>query len=428
MTPSTPSSFIPPPGYQPVPSAVAGISLYAPGKAVDLNSTPVTYECPQCGAPTRFEVAAGGVACEHCGFQAPARAAPVGRQAKETEFTLDALAESRQGWGVVRRQLHCDACGAELEVAENALTATCPFCASNQVNLRQSPGDHLRPRFLVPFAVQAADCQRQAREWLGRGWYHPKALASTTALQPFTGIYLPFWTFSAQVNAGWRAEVGHERIESYYDAASKSTRTRTRIDWSWESGQVEAAYRDLLVLGSAHVSRVLLQRIQPFQLNGLVTYSPDYLAGWQAQVYDVPLETAWDQGKAQMREQSKQQCYQSIRSSHVRNFSMTADFGDEAWRFILLPVYLTAYRFDHRVFQVLVNGQSGKIAGQKPVDWWKIWLAIAVMLLPALVAGLIGLTQRADGIGILILALGLLALGLVGAGMLYRRAASAEEA
>ena len=428
MTPALPSSFLPPAGYQPVPSAIAGITLYAPVKGPDPNSAPVTYECPHCGAPTRFDVAAGGVACEHCGYQAPARAEQVGRQAKETEFTLDALQESRQGWGVARRQLHCDACGAELEVAENALTATCPFCASNQVNLRQSPGDHLRPRFLVPFAVQAADCQRQARDWLGRGWYHPKSLASTAALQPFSGVYLPFWTFSAQVDAGWRAEVGHERSESYYDAASKTRRTRIRIDWRWESGKAEAEYRDLLVQGSAHVSRVLLQRIHPFQLNDLVTYSPDYLAGWQAQVYDVPLETAWDEGKVQMREQSKDQCRQSIHSSHVRNFSMTADFEDEAWRFILLPVYLTAYRFDNRVFQVLVNGQTGAIAGQKPVDWWKIWLAIAALLLPALVAGLIGLTQRVNGMGILLLAFGLLALGIAGAVVLYRRAASTEEA
>ncbi len=179
MTPSTPSSFVPPAGYQPVPSAVPGISLYAPVKAADPNAAPVTYLCPQCGAPTRFDVAAGGVACEHCGYQAPARAEQVGRQAQETEFTLDALAESRLGWGVTRRQLHCDSCGAELEVAENALTATCPFCASSQVNLRQSPGDHLRPRFLVPFSVQAADCAAPGARMVG-----PRLVPSQRISQP----------------------------------------------------------------------------------------------------------------------------------------------------------------------------------------------------------------------------------------------------
>ena len=129
-----------------------------------------------------------------------------------------------------------------------------------------------------------------------------------------------------------------------------------------------------------------------------------------------------------MRERSKQQCRGSIHSSHVRNFSMAADFNEEAWRFILLPVYLTAYRYDNRVFQVLVNGQSGAIGGQKPVDWWKIWLAIAAMLLPGLVAGLVGLINQESGPGLLVVAFGLLVLGVIGAVVLYRRAVSSEEA
>jgi undecaprenyl pyrophosphate phosphatase UppP len=127
-----------------------------------------------------------------------------------------------------------------------------------------------------------------------------------------------------------------------------------------------------------------------------------------------------------MREQSKRQCRDSIHSSHVRNFSMSADFDNEAWRFILLPVYLAAYRFDQRVFQVLVNGQSGKIAGQKPVAWWKIWLAIAALLLPALVLGLVGFAQKAQVY--LLIALVLFVLSVIGAVVLFTQAASAEKA
>jgi DNA-directed RNA polymerase subunit RPC12/RpoP len=424
----SPDSVQIPPGFQAVPSALEGITVYAPLPKADPTAAAAAYHCPNCGAPTRFDVSAGGVACEHCGFVGGVQSQQVGRQAGQIEFTLENLEQSRQGWGVARRQLHCEACGAELELAENAITATCPFCASNQVNLRQAPGDHLRPRFLVPFQIDAADCQQRARAWLGRGWYHPKALASSAAIQPFTGVYLPFWTFSAQVNASWRAEVGHERTERYYDAGSKSWHTRVHIDWRWESGQVQAGYNDLLIDGSSHTSQVLLNRIRPFGLEALVTYSPDYLAGWQAQVYDIPLETAWDQGKAIMRERSKDQCRKSIPSSHVRNFSMAADFNEEAWRFILLPVYLTAYRYQERVFQVLINGQTGALGGQKPVDWWKIWLAIVVMLLPGLAAGLVGLLGPQAGPEIFILSFVLVVLGVVGAVVLYRSALSSEEA
>ena len=145
--------------------------------------------------------------------------------------------------------------------------------------------------------------------------------------------------------------------------------------------------------------------------------------------YDLTLPKAWEQGKAEMREQAKKACRDSIKSSHVRNFSMTADFGEETWRYVLLPVYLAAYKFEGKVYQVMLNGQTGAIAGQKPVAWWKIWLAVAAMLTPGLCLGLLGLPLLlAGGIGLIPLILGVFALaaGLAGAFFLYRKAAASE--
>src|SRR5512142_9875 len=124
MTTNPSSSFQPPQGYRAVPSALEGISVFAPAPQVDATAAPAIYHCPQCGAPTKFDVASGGVACEHCGYTAPVQARQVGRQAAEGEFSLETLDEARHGWGeapgtkgATRRQLHCEACGAELELA-----------------------------------------------------------------------------------------------------------------------------------------------------------------------------------------------------------------------------------------------------------------------------------------------------------------------
>jgi hypothetical protein len=110
---------------------------------------------------------------------------------------------------------------------------------------------------------------------------------------------------------------------------------------------------------------------------------------------------------------------------------MTADFANETWRYLLLPVYVAAYQFEGKVYQVMVNGQSGLVAGQKPVAWWKIWLAIAAMLAPGFFFGLIGLPGLAlGGVGIILLVLGFVLILIGGAASiaLYRQAIASEAA
>jgi hypothetical protein len=192
---------------------------------------------------------------------------------------------------------------------------------------------------------------------------------------------------------------------------------------------VRLPINDHLVAGTARVSRVILRKVVPFSLRELVEYDPSYLAGWQAKTYDVPLQEAWEVAKEEMRERTKRACYDDTGSSHVRNFRMTADFADERWRYVLLPVYLASYRFDDRTFQVMVNGQTGKVTGQKPVAWLRVWLAIVAMLSPGACLGLVGLLTSAMGIGVVGLVLGfiLLVAGLIGAIFVFQRARASEE-
>lgn len=416
----------PPEGYVQTPSKLPGIQIYAPAPQQE-EATPavVEFKCPRCQATTAYSVEDGGLRCAHCGYYEPPATPIVGKGAEEFEFTVATVAASRQaqGWGAQRRELHCQSCGARTSLTPNGLAHTCPFCGSNQVLQQDAPQDQLRPRFLIPFQIESTRIQDIAREWLGSSWMTPKTLKEAARVADFQGVYMPYWTFDAQTVADWRAQVGHQVSERYYDSSSKSWKTRTKTVWRWESGRAQRTFDDLLISGSTQLSGLLLEELQDFKTRAFVPYSPSYLAGFMAHAYDVPLESAWDVARQKMREATRGACRAQASTSQIRNFRMTLDFSDESWRYVLMPVYVAAYRYEGETYQVMVNGQTGAIAGQRPVDWTKVWLAVGGMLAPGVFLGLLGVLASVLGAvlppslvvggGVLVLALVLLIVGVI---------------
>lgn len=422
----------PPPGFISTPSAIQGIEVYMPAPA---DATPhaevVEFKCPQCGANTAFSAADGGLTCSHCGYYEAPDKTVVGRRAQKFEFTVETMqqaAEAPQDWDTNRKEMACQDCGALTSVPPENLTHTCPFCGSNKVIQREAPQDVLRPRYLIPFKLETTACANLARTWMGSSWMTPASLRSNAMLSNFTAIYLPYWTFGALTKADWRAEVGHDRVEYYYDRGERKQRTVT--DWRWESGNVQLKIEDLLVAGASRLSALLLDKIKNFEMSSLAPYEAKYLAGLQAQGYDIPLEKAWETGRQEMRERTRQACVAQASTSKVRNFSMSLNFANEAWRYILLPVYLNTYHYEGKVFQIMVNGQTGAVSGQRPVDWNKIWLAVAVLLSPGILLGLVGLITSIFGFGIFIAGFGfvLLIIGVILSGVIIAQANTLDDA
>jgi hypothetical protein len=381
----------PPPHYIPTPSAVPGIELYKPApQDTGDHKQIVSFNCPQCDGTTAFNAAGGGLTCSYCGFHEPPKKAVVGKGAEEFEFTVETVERAAHGWGVERTDLHCQRCGSHTVIPPDTLTHTCPFCGSNNVIQQKAGQDDLRPRFLIPFKLESESCQKIAREWLGSSWMTPGSMRRLARIADFVPVFIPFWTFDSMANATWRAEVGHTESSRRYNSSTKSWTTTTKTVWKWESGAVEHFFDDLVVSGSTRLSKRLLGEIQQFNLNELLEYEPKFLAGQQAQAYDLPLDKAWETARHTMREQTRKACHKQASTNKVRNFSMNLDFSDESWRYILLPVYIAIYHYQGVSYQVMVNGQNGQISGQRPADWAKIWLVVFAIMSPSLLLGLIG--------------------------------------
>jgi len=420
--------FAPPHGYVQVDSAVDGVSVWAPApEDPDADEARAgTYRCEQCGAAVGFEVAAGAVACTFCGHVADTPIEQVGASAEQDVFTEEAIAAASQAWDLHRRELHCGSCGVDLQITEGALTATCAFCGSSQVLVREGVVSGLRPHAVVPFSVEGEALRGRVREWLGRGWMHPADLQEGAVLDKLVGVYVPWWTFSALVHADWRCEVGIQKTRRVYRDGEWKTETYTV--WEWREGRIDVTLTDWLQVGTSRVHAGLARKVDDYDLDALVDYHPDVLAGWQAQAYDVGLMEAWDQGKDRMRQRVKADCRRDVAHSRIRNLSVVADFDEERWRYVLLPLHLAAYTYQDRVFHVLVNGQTGALAGQKPVVWPRIHAVAVALFAPGLLLGLISLPLMLIGVGVFTIFIALLLIIAAGLGCvwLYRTASDAE--
>ena len=219
----------------------------------------------------------------------------------------------------------------------------------------------------------------------------PGSMRRLARIADFVPVFIPFWTFDSTANATWRAEVGHTQTSRRYNSQTKSWTTTSKTVWRWESGSVNHFFDDLVISGTTRLSKHLLEQIDDYNLNDLLEYEPKLLAGQQAQAYDLPLDAAWETARHAMREHTRKQCRKQASTNKIRNFSMNLDFSDESWRYILLPVYIAIYHYQQKRFQVMINGQSGVIAGQRPADWIKIWLVALAAMSPSFGLGLIGL-------------------------------------
>jgi predicted RNA-binding Zn-ribbon protein involved in translation (DUF1610 family) len=420
----------PPPDFVPSKSRLPGIDVYVPASAVEKRPEVVDFKCPHCGATTAYSVEKSGLACEYCGYTEPVEQdRPVGQKLENFEFRVDTVERAQKGWGSQRKELACQRCGGVVSTPPDAIAFACPFCGSNKVIFRETFEDVLRPRFMIPFTIDPQGCREITRKWLGSSWMVPGDLRRAAGEGPqkfetFHPLYIPYWSFQATTQATWRAMVAHTTTEVYYVKGERQE--RQQITWREENGKVQKSFGDLFVPGTGRLTMKTLGQVDNYDARELVLYEPRYLAGMQAQAYDIPLEEAWDAARKIIRDRTRQTCLDRASGSQVRGFRMTMDFNDEAWRYLLAPIYTGVYRYRDEVYQILVNGQTGRIAGPRPVDWQKFWLVVAGILTPGALVTLLGFLLGDNQTGSLTLVIGIMLL-VIGVVVSFFQLKQAEE-
>lgn len=360
------------------------------------SKTEHRFPCDTCGSDLRFAPNDGILICDHCGFREPVDdASPWESPLRELDFVAAINAQLPAEEIEETRVLACPSCGAQVEQDSDTHASECPFCATPVVTDTGSHR-HIKPKGLLPFAIEERNAHKAMTDWLGRLWFAPNGLKEYARKgRKMQGIYVPYWTYDADTKSAYRGQRG----TVYYDTQTvmvdgkRETRQVQKVRWNAVSGRVGRDFDDVLVLASTSLPKTYTDALEPWDLSAMEPYRPEFLAGFRAEGYTVALEDGFVEARVRMDRQIERDVKFDIGGDRQRISNVKTDVSDITFKHVLLPVWLAAYKYRNKTYRFVVNGRSGRIQGERPYSTWKIMLAVTVGALAAAAIGYYAATQ-----------------------------------
>jgi Zn finger protein HypA/HybF involved in hydrogenase expression len=348
---------------------------YMDGEVTALNK----FACPACGAQAVWTPAKHALVCPYCSTESPAELEKDGQLVEELDLvaSLRNIPADQRGWVAERKTVKCQSCQAISVFDSQRVAQNCDFCGAPALIPVDDIKAPIRPGSQLPFKISESQVRESIRQWYGSHFWARQNLGEKAMTDTLHGVYVPFWTFDAQGYARWEAEAGYH----YYTKDSQG-RNVQRTRWEYASGEVQLPFDDLLVPGSRGIHSGLLAEIGPFPTTrDLLPYDPGYLSGWVVEQYQIDLIEAAQASRERMLAELESLCASQVPGDTYRGLRVQPQFTGQTFKHTLLPVWLLSYTYGSRIYQVTVNGATGKIAGEYPLSWIKITIAILLALL-----------------------------------------------
>jgi DNA-directed RNA polymerase subunit RPC12/RpoP len=358
-----------------------------PMKSEDEQGKPLKTEqrpCPKCGARLDFEPGAA-LKCPYCGFEKAIQQSAT--KVEELDY-LSYLDEACQEKEVHEEQrVKCEKCGAQTTMPEETAAGICPFCGAGMV-FSGSVSRLIKPEGILPFKIASKEALDSFRRWIGKRWFAPNGLKQYAQTEnKLAGVYIPFWTYDSDAATSYFGERGdyYYTTETYETEENGRTVTNTRevrhTRWTPVSGSVNNNFDDILILASKSLPTKYTARLEPWDLANLTPYADDYLSGFRAESYQISLQQGFEVAKKIMEPAIASSIMRDIGGDEQQINSSQTNYGDITFKHVLLPVWLSAYRFRDKIYRILVNARTGEVQGERPYSAWKIAGAVVLGLL-----------------------------------------------
>ncbi len=360
------------------------------------QATQQDVKCTSCGAILKFKPGTESLTCEYCGADVPIpKSADVVVEIDYERFITQQLVKEEK-LDIVT--VKCTACGAATTLRPNVTSDLCPFCGTALVVKEGSTSSVLKPKSLLPFKIDQKAAFGHFKKWINSRWFAPndlKKYADTS--ERLAGIYVPYWTFDANTHSSYTGQRGdyYYVTEHYTTRVQGKTVHKTRmvrkIRWTYVSGNVSNSFDDILVLATNSLPRKYADALEPWDLQNLAPFDDKFLSGFRTESYRIELKQGFEIARGIMDERIYASVKRAIGGDEQRVNSINTRYEDVTFKHILLPVWISAYRFRNKVYRFMVNARTGEVQGERPYSWIKITLFILMLL--AIIAGVVFAVQ-----------------------------------
>ena len=334
------------------------------------------YQCPACGGPLHFDSELQKLKCDYCGSTftnaeieelysgANEAAAAQGTALQESNDTLQWSPEE----AAHLRAYSCPSCGAQLICDENTAATSCPYCGNPTVVPAQFSGA-LRPDYIIPFKLNKDQAVSKLKDYYGGKPLLPSAFKANNHIEEIKGVYVPFWLYDGRAAVdmnfhGTRVNTTHHgddiiTITSHYQIG--------------RSGSV--AFNMVPADASSKMPDELMDAIEPYDYSQMMPFEMSYLPGYLADKYDVSSDEDAKRVDVRMTNSAIEIIQRSVQGySTVTPQAQRVDIIPDRVHYAFLPVWLLSTRWGGQNYLFAMNGQTGKMVGDLPVDKGKFFL------------------------------------------------------
>lgn len=347
-----------------------------------MNSV-LEQKCPKCGGMTHFDPEKQLLVCDYCDSTFPFDINKVEAEALTEDFRFEDFRKGYEQPDAEKLPIYnCRSCGAELIAPAEQISLTCPYCRNNIV-LTDKVSGNLRPNGIIPFKVSADELPSRLRHFYMGKKLLPKRFFSNASMSGVTGVYVPFWLFSGNVDG--EASFVTRRTTRHSDGDYSVTETA----YYEVTSSVHAVFNDVPVDASRRIDDDLMDSLEPFDMTRAQPFDPAYLAGYTADRFDTPSKDI--ESRARVRIENTANAMLAAQAGHYDKVKRSG--GDLATKltakYYLLPVYIFKIRYLNKAYPFAVNGQTGKIVGELPSERLLMWVYFLKRFMP-IVGGILG--------------------------------------